>query len=504
MKYYLGLDVGSSASKAVLIDDSYSVVISASLPHDLLNPKPGHFEHDAENVWWGDCCRLTREILRKTGIDPREIKGVGCSALGADLVPVDKNCMPLRNAILYGIDSRAEEEIAYLNQKYGKEKVLEFNGRPLCSNDIPPKMLWLRRHEPEIAESADKLLTASSFLAAKLTGSYTIDRYLAYGPFAPLYRRENGMPDPEFVSEFCREDQLAEVRETTDIAGYVTEKASQQCGLAPGTPVITGTDDAAAEAISAGVLEEGDLMLMLGSSLYMIGVCSGRVQDKRVWPGGFIIPGLNCVQGGTNAAGTLTKWYRNEFFQDYYAQEEAGGINAFEKMSLDAETIPPGAGGLIHLPYIAGERTPINDPKARGVIFGLTLRHTRKHIYRAALESIGYTIRQHLDIFSENGIKFRRIFAVGGGTRSELWLQIIADITDCDIYKPDISVGASYGDALMAALGTGALSSFSEIRALTASGKKYSPNEANRQIYDQYQKIYNGLYQQTKDLMHKL
>lgn len=504
MKYYLGVDVGSSESKATLIDEKFSIVKTVSTAHDLLNPQPGYFEHDAEAVWWGDVCKLIRTMLESCHVLPSQIAAVGCSALGADLVAVDEHCKPLRNAILYGIDSRATKEIEWLNQKYGEAKVLEFNGRPLCSNDIPPKMLWLKNNEPEVFGNAYKLLTASSFLTAKLTGKYVIDRYLAYGPFAPLYNKNNGSPNMEYVPEFCRADQLAEVRETIDIAGYVTEEAASSCGLLPGTPVITGTDDSAAEAISTGVIENGDLMLQLGSSLYMIGVCQNLVKDTRVWPGGFLIPGCNCIQGGTNAAGTLTKWYRNELFADYFAVETSGGENAFEKMAKEAGEIPAGAEGLIQLPYIAGERTPINDPMARGMLFGLSIKHTRSHMYRAALESVGYTIRQHLDIFTENGIQFKRIYAVGGGAKSPDWLQIIADITNCEICRPDVSVGASFGDALMAALGIGEIKTFSDLRTIIAEGTCFYPNPENREIYDRYQRIYNQLYNRSKDLMHQL
>lgn len=504
VKYFLGIDVGTSESKAVLIDENYLVVSMASVPHGLLNPQPGYFEHDAEKVWWGDCCRLIHRILDESRIRPDRIAAVGCSALGADLVPVDEQCRPLRNAILYGIDSRAYEEIEYLNEKYGKEKVLEFNGRPLCSNDIPPKMLWLKKHEPEIFDTAYKLLTASSFLTAKLTGNFTIDRFLAYGPFAPLYSKKDGQPDMEYVLDFCRPDQLAGVKETVDIAGYVTEKASEECGLCEGTPIITGTDDAAAEAVSTGVAEPGDLMLMLGSSLYMIGICPKMVKDTRIWPGGFLMPGQCCVQGGTNAAGTLTKWYRDEIFGDYFAEEQKGGRNAFSRMSEEAGEVPPGAEGLVHLPYLAGERTPVNDPDAKGMIFGLTLKHTRKHLYRAAMESVGYTIRQHLEIFAENGIDFKRIYAVGGGTKSPVWLQIIADITGQEIYKTEVSVGASYGDALLAAMGSGYLKDLAQIRSLAKIGQCFFPDPVNKGIYEKYQQIYNDLYARTKDLMHRI
>lgn len=504
MKYYLGVDIGTSESKAALVNEEFQLVGTCAKSHDVEQPEPGYFEHDAQKVWWGDFCFLCKEIMNRNQVKAEDILAVGCSALGADLVPVDENCNPLRKAILYGIDARAGEEIAYLNHLYGKDKVLEFNGRPLCSNDIPPKMLWLKNHEPKIWKDAYKLLTASSFLAAKLTGNYVIDRFLAYGPFAPLYDPQSGQVNMEYTPLFCRPDQLAEVRETIDIAGTVTLQAAKECGLVCGTPVIAGTDDACAEAISTGVLEEGDLMLMLGSSLYMIGICRELIHDTRIWPCGFLIPGKNCVQGGTNAAGTLTKWYRDEIFSDCMIKETEDGVNAFQRMAESIHDIPAGSGGLIHLPYLAGERTPLNDPSAKGMLFGLSLQHTRSHMYKAALEAIGYTIRQHIDIFRENHMEFNKIYAVGGGAKNREWLQIIADITDCEIHVAQNTVGASFGDALMAALGIGKLRSFSDLRNIISDECCFYPRQENREIYDRYQKIYGMLYERTADLMHSL
>jgi len=503
-KYFMGIDVGTYESKGVIIDGGCRVVAAHTEKHGMENPQPGHFEHDAEAVWWGDFCRISRALLKTSGLDPAGIAAVGASALGADLVAVDEDCRPLHKAILYGIDARAHKEIAALNERFGEEKVLEFNGRPLCSNDIPPKILWLKNNLSAVWEQAHKLLTGSSFLTAKLTGQYVIDRFLAFGAFTPLYDPETGAIDHRYCELFCRPDQLAEVRDTTDIAGRVTARAAAQTGLAAGTPVIVGADDSGAEAISTGVLQVGDMMLQFGSSLYMIAIASHLTRDRRIWSGGFIIPGACSVQGGTNAAGTLTRWYRDNIFFDALAAESDTGENAYDLMMRGIDGIPPGSDGLLTLPYLAGERTPLNDPRAKGVLFGLTLRHTRQHMYRSALESIGYSVAQHLDIFQANGVEIRRILAVGGGTKNPAWLQIIADITGCRIETAGVTIGASFGDAMLAAIGVGHFRDFGELRQYIQPGTVYEPDMERHTKYKPYRSRFDRLYAATKDLMREL
>ena len=501
--YYLGVDIGTYESKGVLIDGECRVIAVHTERHGLENPRKNYFEHDAQEVWWGDFCRVTRGILAESGLKNSDIAAVGASTLGADLVAVDRDCMPLRKAILYGIDARAEEEIAFLNGKYGEEKVLEFNGRLLCSNDVPPKILWLKNHEPEIYEKAYKLLTGSSFITAKLTGEYVIDRFLAYGAFTPLYSTKDGSIDMEYCPQFCRPDQLARVCDTTDVAGAVTARAARETGLLPGTPVIAGADDSGAEAISTGILEKGDMMIQIGSSLYLIGLCDRIVRDPRIWSGGFIIPDTCSVQGGTNNAGTLTRWYRDNIFFDLAEKEGAGGENAYAAMLKGLEEIPPGSEGLITVPYFAGERTPVNDPKAKGILFGMTLRHTRRHMYRSALEAVGYSLAEHFAVFAENGVPIRNVYAVGGGTKAPLWMQIISDILGREILTADVTVGAAFGDAVMAAIGTGHFKSFSEIRPYIRTKKVYRPDREAHERYKPYLETFRELYRRNRDLMRR-
>lgn len=501
-KYFLGIDVGTYESKGVLIEENCRISAELAVRHELENPKPNHFEHDAEKIWWGDFCKLSRQLVEKAGIDTKEIACIGSSALGADCLPVDENCRPLRKAILYGIDSRADKEMAYLAELYGPDRVNQIYGRPLCSSDVAPKILWIKNNEPEIYQRTFKFLTSTSYLTAKLTGNYVIDKFLI-NTFAPAYGKD-GMIDEEACRLFCRPNQLAHCAGTTDIVGLVTAQAAYETGLAEGTPVITGTDDSGAEAISTGVFQPGDMMIQVGSTCYMI-YCSDRlVLDDRIWHDEFIIPGTYSVSAGTNTAGTMTRWYRDTLFFDALARQEQGGQNAYEAMLGNLEPIPAGSDGLITLPYFAGERTPINDPFARGVIFGLKLSHTRDHMYKSALESVGFSIGQHLDILKEHDLPLKKIMAVGGGSKNIPWLQIIADITGETVKTSEVTMGAAFGDALMATLAVGLYKNYADFNEVIKLGRIITPDMHNHELYKQYRGIFDKLYIDTKNLMHLL
>lgn len=501
--FFMGIDVGTYESKGVLVDQDFKIVAQHAVSHGLENPKKNHYEHDALDVWWHDVCRISKELLRISNVDPSRIKAIGTSALGADCLPVDAECNPLRKAILYGIDSRAEKEMDWLTDYWGSEKIKGWYGRPLCSSDVMPKILWIKNNEPDVYAKTHKFLTGSSFLTAKLTGRFTVDRFLGLASFNPLYNRD-GSPNPETCQPICRPDQLAEVLNTIHIAGNITRKAALETGLAVGTPVIVGTDDSGAEAISTGVVQPGDMMIQIGSSVYMI-LCANRlVNDDRIWREEFIIPNTFDVSAGTNAAGTLTKWYRDNLFQNVFENEKLSGVNAFQLMSESIKDIPAGSDGLITLPYFAGERTPINDPNAKGLIFGLKLTHTKQHLYKSALEGVCYSVSQHFKIFSENHIDIKNIMVVGGGTKNPEWMQILSDVTGRTLNTAEITIGASYGDTMLAAMGIGHFKDYSDIQEMIKVSKQYVPNLSNHEKYTYYQSIFDELYVRNKDLMHLL
>lgn len=500
--YFLGIDIGTFSSKGVIIDGTGSVVVRAETPHNMENPAPGYYEQDAEQVWWYDFCLLSRQLIKKSGLKPEQIQAVGASTLGADCLPVDRNCSPLRKAILYGIDSRSVNEMKELTDYYGKERVKQLFGRPICSGDVAAKILWLKKNEPEIHENAYKFLTGSSYITAKLTGNYVIDNFLGIASFRPFYRKD-GSVIKERCTPVCRPEQLAEGRIVTEQVGRVIEEAAKETGLAKGTMVITGTGDSSAEAISAGVLEPGDMMVQFGSSLFFYCCTDHLVTDDRVRGNNFTIPGTFSVAAGTNNGGTLQSWYRDQLFPECLEEEKQTGENAFSLMMTGLKDIEPGCMGLITLPYFAGERTPINDPAAKGIIFGLTLQHTKAHLYRSALEGIGFSVAQHMDIFKENGLRIERILAAGGGTKNSLWMQIIADITGFPIAVPQEAAGACYADALMAAIGYGHYQDFSVLKKIVKIKHIYWPDKETHKAYGEYRRIFDELYKRNCGLMHE-
>ncbi len=504
-RYFLGIDTGTNSSKGILLDSNLDVVCEYAVPHVMKNPEPQFYEHDAMEDWWGDFCRISRHLISTAGIDPRQIACVGHSALGADCLPVDRDVMPLRQAILYGIDARASEEISILQKLYEADEQHEIMMQ-FASSDIAPKIYWIRRHEPEVYEKTFKFLTCSSFIAARLTGEFVVDRYLGPGCFRPLYDEKTLKAVEGRYEQICRPDQLAQIREAADIAGYVTEKAAQETGLAPGTPVLTGTDDSGAEAISTGVVKPGRLMIQIGSSLYFILGTDRQIPETVLWSEEFIVPGLYTLSGGTNAAGSLTKWFRDEIFRDL--KDQTPGVrDPYEAMMDGLQNIPPGSDGLITLPYFAGERVPVNDPDARGILFGLTLAHTREHLYKSALESAAYSIAQQIArMESHPEVSIDTICAVGGGTKNPIWLQIIADVTGKTIHVPAVTAGACYADALMAAMAVGHkdMSSYEDIADCIRYSKAYVPDPKRTAQYRQMQEIYNILYERTCAEAHRL
>ena len=502
-EYLLGVDIGTYSSKGVLVTRSGSVVAEASVAHGPAMPKLGHFEHDADGVWWSDFVAITRGLLAGSGIEAGRIAGVGTSGIGPCVLPIDSEGRPLRPGILYGIDTRASEEIADLERKLGTRWIRRIGKGSLSAQSAGPKILWIRNHEPEVFDRTRWFLTSQAYLVHKLTGAATIDVYTA-SSYAPLFDAGGLTWNRRAADCITGLEKLPKVCWSTEIAGEVTAEAARQTGLAEGTPVIAGTTDAAAEAISAGVSASGDMMLMFGSTIFFIARTRELRASRVFWCSSFVERETYALAGGMSAGGSLTTWFRDEFGRSEMDLEGHGGENAFATLSKLAEESPPGANGLVALPYFAGERTPLNDPDAKGVIFGLSLRHARSDVYRAILEGIGYGIAHNLEVMGREGIRPSRILTVGGGTKNTAWLQIVADIAGVELAIPEIQMGASYGDAFLAAVGIGAYRSAAEIGQWVRYREPVVPR---REYHDRYRagfKRYRELYEATKPIMREL
>ncbi len=501
-KYFLGVDIGTSQSKGVICDEQGKVMASHAIDHTTKESKPGFFEHDAEQIWYAELCLITKALLKKSELSAEQIHAVGCSAIGPCLLPVDSDNNPLYNGILYGIDSRGEEERQQLRDEFGEEFILNHTGNVLTTQAVGPKVLWLENNEPEVYEKTDCFMTASSYMVCKLTGERVIDHYTAAAGYTPLYDIDNQCWSDVFCKRLLGNAKLPTLKWSNEIAGTITEVASQDTGLAVGTPVVVGSADAGSEALSSGVVQSGKVMLMFGSTIFVIAVLDKQVKSNTLWASPYLFKNSYAVAAGMSAAGSITGWFKKEFCHDLIHKSSETGINVYDLMMEETKKVPKGSGGLLVLPYFNGERTPINDPDATATIFGLTFKHSRAHIYRAIFEGVGYGIR-HIDECCGGFGDDVEIFCVGGGSKSGEWMQIISDILNKDVTVNKVTLGASYGNAFLAGLGIGELKSIDDINSWVTVEKRYKP-DTNRKVYDKYYQLYKQLYINTKDIMHEL
>jgi xylulokinase len=494
----IGVDIGTASSKGVLTTPDGEVLASAVVAHETSFPRPGWAEHDADAIWWGEFGALCRELTagRYTGAD---VCAVAVRAVGPCMLPLDATGTPLRPAILYGIDTRATAEIDLLNAQLGPDAIFAHGGMALTSQTMGPKILWLRRNAPDLFARTAMVHSSSDYIVSRLTGEHVMDRHTA-SYFAPLFNIETLAWDDRFADAVIGIDRLPRLGDATDIAGTITPAASAETGLPAGTPVTFGTIDAAAEAVSVGVRHPGDTMIMYGSTMFFLAAMHHPRPDPRMWTPAHPLPGLRSVTCGMATSGLLTTWVC-DVMAGHHTERDA----AFEELIAAATATPPGAEGLICLPYFAGERTPLHDPDARGIFAGLTLRHTRPHIFRATLEGIAFGARHNIEVMAEMQATPQRLVAVGGGTKNPLWLQVISDITGIRQEIPERTIGASYGNAFMAGLGSGIIPG---IDALEASWVRIvdqvTPNPAHAARYAELYAVYRDLYEHTKNDMHRL
>lgn len=500
----MGIDVGTYETKGVLVTPGGTVVATEVIPHTIIFPRAGWAEHDPEGTWWGDVCGVSKKLLAHDGVTPDRIKGLGISAIGPDVLPMDADFNPLRNGILYGIDTRAVDEIAEMNERFGEDHIFNSCANALSSQATGPKVAWIKKNEPEVFKKARWFVDATTFIVARLTGRVVVDHFSA-GSHHPVYQPWKQQWNEEFLEGLISVDQLPELAWSHELAGEVTAWAADQTGLKPGTPVSVGTIDAGAEALSVGVTQPGEMMLMYGSTIFIIQVTGNdQARDPRLWAAPYLFPGTWCLLAGMATSGALTRWFRDTFAGDLVQAEQAGGEPAYSVLTREAGDSAPGSAGVIVLPYFSGERTPINDPRAKGLIFGLSLTHSRGDLYRATLEGMGHGIKQHVDLFTDIGAPPHTIQAVGGGTKNAIWLQSVSDISGVPQKVAPLTVGASYGDALLAGIATGILPGPESINDWQGAGTTVMPNPDVAATYQPLHEIYADLYQATKENMHRL
>ena len=479
----LGIDIGTSSSKGVLATLEGRVIATAVRPHALSLPRPGWAEHDGEQTWWGDAVSIARELV---GGAHGRVAAVCASGIGPAVLPVDASGAALRPAILYGVDTRAMGEVAELNARFGEDAILARGGTALSSQAGGAKIAWIRRHEPDTWARTARVHMASSLIIERLTGEYVLDHHSA-SQCDPLYDMRTSSWADDWAAEVAPGLRLPRLAWSDEVVGRVHAAGAAATGIPEGTPVVAGTIDAWAEALSAGVRDPGDAMLMYGTTMFIVAVTTAFRPEASVWSTEGVFAGSPTYAAGLSTSGGLSAWFRDLVDRD------------FEVLIAEAAATPPGAGGLVVLPYFATARSPIQDPDARGVVFGLGLAHGRGHLYRALLEGTAYEVRHNLEVMTGAGIAPRRLVAVGGGTKSGLWTQIVTDVTGVAQVIPETTIGASYGDALLAGLGSGLVSRNARWNPPAAT---LEPDRSTAERYAELYAIYRALYPATRDLAH--
>jgi xylulokinase len=436
-------------------------------------------------VWWQEFSSISRELLGAGDVD---VTAVGVSGMGPCVLLTDGDGTPLRPAILYGIDTRATRQSDTLTEELGEQAILDRCGSALTTQAVGPKLRWVAENEPHLFARAERLFMPASWLGYQLTGRYGLDFHSA-SQCTPLFDTEALDWHRAWADGIAGGIELPSLRWAGDVLGDVTSAASAQTGVPAGVPVITGTIDAWSEAVSVGAHHTGDLMLMYGTTMFLVHTVAERLTTPSMWGTVGALPSTRNLAGGMATSGAITGWLRDMFGSPDYPQ-----------LLAEAEASGPGAHGLLMLPYFAGERTPVMDPDARGVVAGLTLRHSRGDLYRAALEATGLAVRHNVEAMEAAGARIQRVVAVGGGTRGDLWTQIVSDITGLSQVIPSKTIGASFGAAFLAAQLDGPLS----IEEWNPAVGIREPDPAVRAEYDELYSLYRELYTSTTATVHAL
>ncbi|MEA5030501.1 MAG: FGGY family carbohydrate kinase [Sphaerochaeta sp.] len=504
-QYVIGIDIGTTTTKGCVVTAEGTMLSQFTCEHGVERPYDGWAEQDAESVWWLEFCKVCSTLLLDSGIDPSEIAGIGCSALYPVVLPMDAYGRPLRKAILYGIDSRAVDELEGLKKTFGIERAAQASGNYLSTQSIAPKIVWIRKQEPELFERASKFIGANSYIVHKLTGKYAVDTGTASIGGIP-YDVATGT----WNEDVCKQigiglTQLPSIVSPSQIVGVVQEgEVSELTGLIPGTPVIMGTGDFIAEMMSMGAIRANQAVLTYGTTIGFAILTNKPVMSESLIYVKAPFENLHILGGGLANGASLLKWFKEELCGENVGGEKAKLI--YDLLDEQADTIVPGCEGLLALPYFSGERNPFTDPGASGMLIGLTLRHTKSHMYRALYEAIGFSIRSVLDVVKGKGFPVDEILSVGGATKNKTLLRIVSEITGIRQRIIKNQLGAHYGIAFMTACGTGLVKDACAIDTWIGelSTEIVNFDKSNKRIYNSIYEKYIVAYQKNADLMHAL
>ena len=488
MAYYIGIDTSTTATKALLMDERGQVLGVASKEYPYETPQPLWSEQDPA-LWWRATTESIRQVLAKTGVDVKAVKGIGLTGQMHGLVLLDEIGDVLRPAILWN-DQRTGPQCDAIRARLGREKLIRITGNDALTGFTAPKILWVQEHEPELWKRTRHILLPKDYVRYKLTGEFASDR--AGGAGTILFELAKRDWSPEVLSALeIPVEYLPKTYEGTDVTGTLSPSVATELGLPAGIPVFGGGGDQAAAAVGTGAVRAGVVSLSLGTS----GVVFATTNEPFIEPDGRLhafchsVPGKWHLMGVMLSAAGSLRWHRDTF---------APGTD-YDTLLKPAADVSAGSDGLFFLPYLTGERTPHPDPLARGAFVGLTVRHSFPHLTRAVLEGVSFGLRDSFELMKSVGLEnISQVRVTGGGARSPLWRQILADVFGAEIVTVNVEEGAAYGAALLAGTGSGAFRSVESAcdETIQITGSTSPGNDQN--VYEKLYLLYRDLYPALK------
>lgn len=486
--YLLGVDIGTSSCKTALFDPDGRLAAQGSSEYPVSYPHRGWAEQDPA-LWWDGACRAIRAMMEASGIRPAEVAGIGVDGQSWSAIAVDGEGQVLSPTPIW-TDTRSDAICREMVSRIPEEALFQVSGNPVQPGYTWPKILWYRQHRPEVYQKTEKILQSNSYIVYRMTGEMSQDVSQGYG-LACFDMRKRAW-DPDTCQRLgIPEKLLPQIVPCHHIVGTLTEEAARQTGLIAGIPVAAGGLDAACGTLGAGVASPGQTQEQGGQAGGM-SICTDHyTADPRLILSCHVVPGQWLLQGGSTGGGGALKWLR----------ETMCPALSFEEMSDLAATVPPGSDGVVFLPYMAGERSPIWDPNACGVFFGMRYGTTLAHLIRACMEGVAYSLRHNLETAEKAGARAGCLRAMGGSANSRVWTQIKADVTGCNIEVPGSDTATTLGAAILAGVGTGVYATCQEAAERTVSvRRRHTPDGSRKAAYDEGFSVYLDLYRRLKGL----
>ena len=499
--YLLGIDIGTSACKVAIFNKNGKVMASANGDYPVYYPHEGWAQQKPDE-WWHAVCGAICECLETGNISGEQIAGVGIDGQSWSAIAIDHEGNVLTDTPIW-MDTRAQEICDRLNNEIGSENIFNVAGNSLQPSYTTAKILWYKENMPEVYNKIYKILQSNSFIAYRLTGAITQDLSQGYG--LHCFDMRTGTWDEVMCEKLgIPVDFLPEIVACDKVVGTVTEEAAAQSGLTVGTPVVAGGLDAACGTLGAGVIHPGETQEQGGQAGGM-SICTDTYKaDPSLILGYHVVPGKWLLQGGTTGGGGVMRWLEKEFGDWEREEGKRRGVSSLDLMNEEAKVIPAGSDGVVFLPYMSGERSPIWDPDAKGVYYGLDFSKKKGHLIRAAMEGTAYALKHNLEAAEEAGAKVEVLKAMGGAANSHLWTQIKSDVTGKTMEVPSSDTATTLGAALLAGVGVGMYESFEEAVEKTVNkGRVHTPNVEHKEIHEKNYETYRALYEQLKSLMKK-